>query len=154
MSLEKDFKPKQTFSASFEADLLWISDLSRSFFSSRVLEIFRDDHRRVLDDPRTFSASVEAGSLHELPSTVHGFNLIAFELMGIRVSLLAVSSAVDENYIDCTKASALATESRWVFGPRWRKKRVFLQIFLMISYCFNEFFLAFFALLRSRFVLQ
>ena len=112
MSLEKDFKPKQTFSASFEADLLWIFDLSRSFFSSRVLEIFRDDHRRVLDDPRTFSASVEAGSLHELPSTVHGFNLIAFELMGIRVSLLAVSSAVDENYIDCTKASALATESR------------------------------------------
>ena len=36
------------------------------------LQILKDDLRRVLDDPGAVIASVEAGSLHELPSTVLG----------------------------------------------------------------------------------
>ena len=43
--------------------------------------------RRGLDDPEAVLASVEAGFLHELPSTVLGSLLIAFELMGIRGEL-------------------------------------------------------------------
>ena len=36
------------------------------------LQILKDDLRRVLDVPGAVFASVEAGSLHELPSAVLG----------------------------------------------------------------------------------